>query len=130
MTPIQYGWMAGGILFVLALIINPWLCIPYALIGPGYAFLVLVAEDEKYARMRNPAFRWWFQRLTPADVTCEQIAVLCSMICFVIGVFSNSWLSVPYAIGGLVLGFLLGGLYSAIRGIVRRLHAWFGNRRY
>ena len=121
MVPIHYGWIAGGILFLVAIVVNPWLCVPYALMGPGYAMLIQYSDDGKGGRLGYPAHRWWFRRLSFADVTSEQIGVMCSLICFVIGVFSNSWLSIPYAIGGLLLGMLLGGMYSVLRWIVRKL---------
>lgn len=120
MAPIKYGWIAGGILFLVALATNPWLCIPYALLGPGYAFLIVAADDQPRAKIGHPAFRWWFCRINPADITALQIGVICSIGCFFVGVVTNSWLSIPYAIGGLLVGLILGGVYSGLRWIVRK----------
>lgn len=90
MAPIRYGWIAGGILFLVAIVINPWLCVPYALMGPGYAMLITLFDDQRGGRWGYPAHCWWFRRLSFADVTYEQIGVMCSVISFVIGMFSNS----------------------------------------
>jgi hypothetical protein len=115
LAPVHYGWIASGFAFLFGLIINPWLSVPFALLAHGYTFLIVLVDDEAEGRMGFPSFRWWFLRINPKRITDDQIAVLTSLLSFIIGLFVNSWLSIPFAIGGLVIGFVLGLIYCGLR---------------